>query len=400
MKKRKIIIALAAVFAISALFGATSFALTPEEATKEYFQANDEVKTNTNPISHSAFTAGNNVENNNPVDGILFSAGNNVNSNGKTEYAFIAGNNVNINGETAKDLFAAGKRGNVVNINAPVLRDVYAAASVLSVNQNVSQNAFLAGGEIKIADNVVVNGNLSIDAEKISFGDNVKVIGVLSYNKEARVSNLNAANYGQVSTYENIKIENQEPSPTSKILLAILKFVSLFIIFALIILVFPKASRRFTDITKEVSSTAKQLGIGACALIITPIAVFLLLFTIIGIPLALILLAVYLIIICISAGITGAYAGHLVITRIFNAKSNPYGEVALGLLLMNLVFLVPVIGAPFAFLSACFGFGAAIDFAFAKKNKKEKSKEEIEEKSKELQTKTKKQLKAKTEKKK
>ena len=365
MKKYKLLILLVSMLALAFCFTTTSFAATPEEQiVKEYFQADEDIKTSSDPVSHSLFSAGNNVENNNQVDGILFSAGNNLNSNGKTEYSFVAGNNVTLNGEVEKDLFAAG---NAINITAPVNRDLYAAGNAININSNLGRNAFIASSEINIADNVVISGNLCLNAEKITFGDNVKVTGLLSYNKDANVKNLNAANYGQTSAYENPEVKTQEASPITKVFTAVFKYLSALIVFCLLVLIFPKAASRFAKITSNPANVAKQLGIGACAFIVTPIATFLLLFTIIGIPLAVLILAFYCIALYLSVGLTGIYLGHLVLTKVFNAKPNAYGAIALGLLLINLIVLIPIVGGFVYLLAICLGLGMIADFVFTRK---------------------------------
>lgn len=368
MKKYKLLILLASVLAFTFCFTTASFATTPEEqVVQEYFQANKDIKTSTNPVTHSVFSAGNNVENNSQVDGILFSAGNNLNSNGKTEYSFIAGNNININGEIEKDLFVAG---NNINLNAVVNRDTYAAASTININGNLNRNVFIGGGEVRIADNVTIGGDLYLDTEKIILGDNVIITGLLSYNKDAKIKNLNAANYGQVSTYTNPEIETHKPSPLTKIFTTVFKYFSALLIFCLIALVFPKSANRFAEITSSPASVAKQLGVGACALIITPIAFFLLLFTIIGVPLAILVLVYYCIALYLSVGLAGIYLGHIVITKVFNSKPNAYGAIILGLLLINLISLIPIVGGFIYFLAICLGLGILIDFIFARKAKK------------------------------
>ena len=393
MKKNKLtLLALAIIATLSLSLGISVFAApAPEQAMQEYFQANDELKTDQN-INHSTFSAGNNVENNGQVNGILFSAGNNLRTNGSAEYAFLAGNNIDINANIEKDLFVAG---NIININAPVNRDLYAFGSTVNLNSNVAQNAFVAGSKIQIADNVIINGNLSIDAESIALGENVKVTGLLSYNKEAVTKNLNSANYGSVSTYENPKIEKETPSPQSKLLLAIFKFISALIIFCLAILLLPKLPRKFAEVTNSGNAIAKQLGIGACALILVPVAAFFLIFTIVGMPLALILLAIYFIALYLSSYISGIYLGHIVITKVFNQKPNAYGSILLGIALIIMLTLVPVIGGAIKLLAICLGLGIIIDLIFVRKTKKAPSKEEIEEKSKTIQLATKDKLKEK-----
>ena len=102
-----------------------------------------------------------------------------------------------------------------------------------------------------------------------------------------------------------------------------------------------------------------SLGLGFALLFLTPIAVLILLLTVIGIPLAVFALFVYSIYIYISKIFVAYFVGEKVLN--FNDKKKvSAAALFVGLLIYYALTFVPVLGWFVSFLSTLFGIGALV----------------------------------------
>ena len=97
-------------------------------------------------------------------------------------------------------------------------------------------------------------------------------------------------------------------------------------------------------------------------LIATPIAAIIVMFTIIGIPLSLLALVIYVIAICLSQIPVGLLIGRLIIKQKGQLESRGamIGGLALGLFILLLLGLIPVIGWIVMLLTIIFGLGSIV----------------------------------------
>ena len=87
-----------------------------------------------------------------------------------------------------------------------------------------------------------------------------------------------------------------------------------------------------------------------------------LLLTIVGIPVSLIVLVIYIAMLYIAPVITAALIGD----KVFKKQSNRLVKITLGLIIIELLELIPVVGGIIKTLAVFFGFGLMMKVWFSK----------------------------------
>lgn len=365
--KHKIIIAVFA--AVLLCLGGASFSYAtkaPDPAkalNAQYFQADNIVKTQADKTAHSYFIAGNNVTLENQIDGILFAAGSNVDHSAKAEYSFMAGNAINFYGENSKDIFMAGNNISIKE-SAKLGRDLFAAGSTINIDAPIQGNAFLAAEQINLGKNAKINGNLEVSAEKINFADGSHINGALVYNDDASVLGLDKKNTAKyVATYasESKQVDKHLFKAFAQSLLGLgflIKTFGLILIFIVLGALTPRSFKTLGDLKFKDFVISGLKGI--CGIILIPILVILLICSLIGIPLSVILLTLYIFTLFISSSLTAIWAIRTISTKLFKLKPNYYAEAIIGIFIMQVLILLPYVGATISVIAVCCGFGLAM----------------------------------------
>lgn len=101
------------------------------------------------------------------------------------------------------------------------------------------------------------------------------------------------------------------------------------------------------------------MGLGLLFLIVAPITTFILLITIIGIPLAMALLFTYFFFIYLAKIFISLVLGEKLLGY-FNKEYNPYLVLLIGLFLYLILTSIPVVGWLITFVSVLIGMGAIL----------------------------------------
>lgn len=311
----------------------------------------------------SKFKAGLNVNSENDVDGIKAVAGNNVNISGDSEYGVFAGNTLNINGNIEKELFVAG---NEINFNGEVGRDSYIAGNIINITGTLNRNAYMAGTNIVLSD-VTINGNIRLVATEIEIKDNVIINGNIKYNDNANVIGLSKLNSENITTY-HIDTEEEETTFVDKLSDFLFYIISLSIIGFVINAVFPKI---YLGLNKklEMKSVFNRFAVGLGILIIVPIVSIMAMLTGIGVPISLIVLALYVILCYIGKLTILSIIGNNIYTICLKKKDNSYTSIMIGVVLYYLLTLIPYIGGIISFIALAIGLGYSKELIFKSKNK-------------------------------
>lgn len=290
--------------------------------------------------------------------GLLLVAGNTLNLSTTGEYSFVAGNVINFAGATLRDLYIAG---NMVTLeqNAEIGRDVFAAGSVLTIKSNLAGNLAATADRV-VLKGVHITGNVDLSASEIVLESGATIDGTLTYNDNAVVNGLNSngVKVGQVETYHVEEISDNAML-WGEIYGKILSIAGLFLAMAVVLALCPKVHQTISA-HATAAGFGKNLVFGLCALIGIPVVVFAALCTIVAAPLALALLAIYIIMIYLSQGFAGLWLGHILVEKVFKAKGNAYLEALLGIAVLGLLALVPYVGVITGLLGLLFGLGAII----------------------------------------
>jgi len=340
------------------------------------------------------------------------------------EAAFISGSFLTINADINGDLYCAGRdiviNGNIkgdiaclsqsLTINGSVDGDVRVAGQTVIINGQVTRNLTAISQTLNLGSNSQIKGDIFFGVQTVELngimgrdlagaGETITITGSLLRNATVTSNNLSIVESGKVGgnldyymettgnanlDKKNIKgnlvrhdIQTQDKDEMKKDMARVsregmvYKTIYGIISFALLGLVLVYFDRKNTErrIASIVNKPFITGLIGFAVLITAPAAFIIVMITLIGVPLAMVALFVYIIAMIIASLYPSAIYGKLVLEKIFQKKnSNLYGQILLGVILLGLVSCIPIIGWMIAFASLCLGLGAFLVSLAPEKN--------------------------------
>jgi hypothetical protein len=311
--------------------------------------------------------------------------------------AFLVGGRVAVASEVRGDLVATGGE---VSIGGAVADDLYAAGGSVQVDAIVSGNARVAGGEVLVGPATVVAGALSLTGGRVEFdgnthgylrasGGTVRLNGEVHGDAKVRAEELvigpdtriggkliyhgpvapevpeGATIAGGVEFHERgarryLEDHKEQIRETAHGVGSLLWFAGVFIAAALFVMLFPRYAREAAAAIGR--APLRSIGLGLAILVCVPFVGVVLLITIIGIPLALLLVPLYLLVLFLG-WVTAAL---FVAQRGFDAlrpgrpltTGSQLFALFLGLLALWLLRQIPLFGGLIGFLALIAGVGA------------------------------------------
>jgi len=349
------------------------------------------------PLASGALVtkSGQSISVNETVDGNFFAAGNMVTIAGTVNGdVFAVGNNITISGTVNGDVFAAGSS---IDISGNVNGNVRVVGSTISVRGTVERNLMAAGANLLISPTATigrhltfsgaslvldapVGGQIDAQAENISLNSSVGGDAAFELGGKGKLTLLSKASLEKDLFYRSLKEAEFKDGAqvfgettytpwvkavkkakvagifaTSFLIGKLINLVSLFILGLIMILLVPKPMKQFNEFAKK--NFWACLGLGLVFLIITPVIAVILMFTIIGIPLAFITLAVYGIALYFTKALAALAFGKL-ITDWLKWKIHLWVSLLVGLVVLSLIMLVPIIGWLVGFVIFLWALGA------------------------------------------
>ncbi len=328
----------------------------------DYFNAGDNV-TVLGTINGDAYVAGGNVTFNGIVNGDIIAAGGTITVNGSAQNVRVAGGNITVNGKIEKNLTVFGGNitlgnnasllgsivaaGGSINLAAPVGRGATILGGNVIVGNLINGNTYAAVGQLTLQPQAMINGNLVyVSDQPAQLLSGSKVSGKLTHTlpqkpKENSVSKLNAI-YGIGIAALTIKL---------------IGMISLLIIGWIIIGLAPHYVKKVAD--GIVEKPWQTFATGLVAMILAPVIFFILLATVVGIPLAFIFAALF----CITVFISKLFVMFLIGEKLA-ATINPKMPLGLaffiGVVIYGVVAIIPVFGWLADILAIFFGLGSLL----------------------------------------
>ncbi len=319
---------------------------------------------------------------------------------------YVAGGSVHVDAEVKGDVVAAGGRvkigklikgdviaaGGSVIVKGRVLDDVRAVGGEIILESEIEGDAIVAGGNVNISPETVIKGrawlagkyvevsgsigkelkagaetviisgqilgDVSLAARNIEILPTARIQGDLTYRspQEAMIS-PEASITGNV-TY--IETKMRPPTPAGKTFVRVLFFLSLTVTGIVLFLLFPNFT--VSSATTIRSDPWKSLGLGLALLVTTPFVVFIFMSTVIGIPLALVLFALYFISLLVGFLAASFFLGDMEIRLLYRGPELSRGlrvlSLILALIVLWLIQYIPIVGGFILFLVLLFGLGA------------------------------------------
>jgi len=306
--------------------------------------------------------------------------------------ALLAGGEVDFDGTVGGDAVVAGGR---VRIDGTIRDDLYASGGEVRIGARIDGSARVAGGEVEFDESSNVAGGLTVGGGEVSLngsvgryaqvgGGRVRINGTVAGDVDVAAGELRVGPDAVIEgtlTYRGREaprvasgaqirggVKHIPRGPDERGLRALFGFASLvwligwIIIGVLLIALAPAAVSRVAE-TLRTRPWAALLS-GLAVLIAAPIVMVILTITLIGIPLALLLLFAYLALIGIGYLASIATLADVALMRRRAAAAPSRGmrivAFAVAAIVIYLLMAIPVIGGLLWFLLVTFGMGAIV----------------------------------------
>jgi len=317
-------------------------------------------------ISGDLIAVGQTINVNGRVDGDILAAAQNLTVNGEVGGNIrVLGNSLNLNGPVARNVDALGASV-VLGDRAKVGWDLSLAAGAAEIRGEIDGSLVGASGRVIITGTVDKNVDLKMGGKKLSqdltVASGAKIGGDLIYTaqKEAQIADRSAIG-GQVQ-------QKLPAAPAGGWFLAWLwkKLVAIFsalVVGLILVFLLKKITPKILDIIA--TGPGRSLLLGLLVMFVLPPIAFLLILTIIGLPLALIIMAWWLVATYVARVIAAILLGRLILRGIFKRENpNLFWSLVLGAIILWLLSALPYIGWLILVVSIWFGLGGLVNFGY------------------------------------
>ncbi|HEY8992938.1 MAG TPA: hypothetical protein VIM37_03775 [Candidatus Microsaccharimonas sp.] len=323
------------------------------------------------------------------VDGAAFVGGPSVDVAGKINGdLYCAGQNVTISGEVDGDVICAAQ---TITVSGLVTGDVRLAGQTISISGDVQGSATVAGqtvtleGQGKIGRDAVllgqsisVNGaiardititsnnavidsavgrNINAQIENLTLGKNAVIGGAIDYTSPTLLTKDASAQVSGKITYTKQEAPKQDDAYSYSVSGALLSTLMLIVSALLLVFIFPRQLHRTTNASaNSVKRTMYALLTGFVASIVVPVAIVILLITVVGIPFAFLILLAWIIISMLSIGFAAYYVGRIV----WRTQKNAILIMLIGVLILAIALLIPILDFFVWILVFWYGSGAIL----------------------------------------
>ena len=308
-------------------------------------------------INGDVWAAGRTITINGSITGSVVLIGQTVTINGEIAHAArIAGNELTVNGSVNGDLLAFGAMLNIGEA-ARIGGDLVMGAQSVRVSGSVGENIKGGAGELRLAG--AVGGDIDLELDTLTIASSAEIDGNLTYLSENEASIESGAAI-QGSTSHNIPEAKEKPGIAGKIVNKVLAFIMAFIIGIVIIAITPRKLIAMADAIRH--RPLPSLGWGAILLFAVPVAAIIVCFTVIGLPIGLISLALWGIALYLSQIPAALFLGRLIIrpATATGSRGLQIGAFAAGLVIIVILRNIPYLGFIVGLAVFLFGLGSII----------------------------------------
>ena len=380
MTKTRLAIIFFLVFLLILPFGAKAFSVKTGDSV---YISEDET------IEGNLYSAATNITVDGTVKGDVICAGQSININGKVEGDVIcAGQSINAKGEIGGNVRVVG---NSINLGGKIARNVnvFGASIILDKNAEVGWSLFFAGATMEArgkigqdlygtSPKITITGEIGRDvrvrikdkiraekkgpsyedkSELLTISNNAKIGGNLTYtgSNEANISD-------KASIAGEVKHNLPKVEKAGKFVFIGWFWGRLYSIFAALVVGLVLISlwrKQVIELTnKMLEKVGVSIGWGAVVMFLAPIIAILLIFTIIGLPLALILLGVWIIALFIAKILASIMVGRVVLEKFWEKKKDSLiWAMIVGIVICWFIFSVPFVGWILGLVALWWGLG-------------------------------------------
>ena len=322
--------------------------------------------------------------------GTVWVGGRNVEVASTSADAVAAGESVNMVGEVLDNFLGAGRLvqlsgpvggdaflfGETVELRDDVAGDVYTAAETVRVPADVSIGGNLYfGGALLDLDGTVegdlvgssaelridgtVLGDVRVNAGTLAVGPGATIGGDLVYESQDPSNAIEGAVSGDVTwTASENAVEIDTGSDAGGwVAWRLFLFFGAMIAGIGMLLLFPSVLKRPTGILEN--EWPVSLGVGFAVLIGVPVLALFLMVFVLPIPLSALALAIWLPATYIARLVVAYAVGKVVLERRKEDKvAKPLGALAVGMVILHVIYAIPYLGGLLMMIATVFGLGA------------------------------------------
>jgi cytoskeletal protein CcmA (bactofilin family) len=333
----------------------TTAVVAPGETVNDDLFATGQTVTVAGRVTGDVFATGQTVVITGTVDGDLIAAAQQVVVDGMVNgNVRAAGAVVTVNGRVGHSVTGLAQQVNVSS-SGSVDGSLVAAGETVSAFGPVGRGITAGGGTLQLGG--PVGGKVLAWANTLSLGPTTRIAGDLEYRSENQAEIPSGTVAGRVQ-YDPIERQPRQ----APLLNGLFDFGGLVwlagsaILGGLVIVLAPRASARAVELGRQ--QPLPTFGLGLLALCVVPVAILLIAVTLVGIPLALAVGALYWLGLMLAWPAMGLLVGTELARRVRRGAPMPVlGALLVGLIVLHLVTHLPILGGLVAFLGLAFGLG-------------------------------------------
>jgi len=334
-------------------------------------------------VNGDVIAFGNRIVINGPVNGNFNAGANYITIKSKIKDSVrAAASTLDINSDVGGDVLIAASQVNIMP-GGSVGRDLLTAVGTAYIDGPVGKD--IRGSAGKLFINNSVGGNVHVESRNVTLEQAASISGNLTYKSANTVEQAQGAKVG--GQIQQIVPPPPQPSPSGEqagkvlgwaasavvifivimlLIVALFKYIAALLTGIIVILIAGKYIPGLVETLK--SKPWPCLGYGALFLFFVPVAIFIAFVIVIGIPLGLAGLALYILAVYLSQLFIGLFIGKWMLRQRADNISigAQIGALALGLLVVFIVSAIPLIGCLSDLAIILFGLGAICLFIKSK----------------------------------
>ena len=297
--------------------------------------------------------------------------------------AILAGGDVDFSGSAGGDYLGVGGKQ---TIGGRIHGSVRAAGGRIYLRGTVERNATIAGGDIDLDSAAAVAGNVylvggtiwvkgALQGGLLAAGGNVTLDGPVGRDVEISAGSLHLGPRAQIAGSLRYRVprERVQIDPAARVSgtitalpvrrgpsgFRVLLTLGFLVAGAVAVALLPRFAGEASDILGSSPGRSALFGIGW--LILVPIAACIALITIIGMPLALLTVAIYVALLYLGRVAVAIWLGRLILgARARTGRQGVLVNFLVGGLLLILIGIVPFVGGFITLIAAVLGLGALL----------------------------------------
>ena len=291
------------------------------------------------------------------VDGDLFAAGNTVDLRGPIgDSTRIVGRRINVDTAIDGDLVAAAAEI-VVTDEARIAGGIVAAGGRVEIDGTVENGARVAAGEIVIRG--TVRGDANVIADRLDLAPGARIDGDLDYQTRMPLSPQAAALVEGAVRYREPPTDEADAGGTPWGFVFWFWRTAAALLTGIVVVALSQRS-----VQRQVASFAEETTLSALlgfsAFLLVPVAAGIAMATLVGLPIGIGVLLLFGLALYTAKLPIAVWVGDRLLGLAGRPGASPYAALALGVLLLYLLFAIPYVGWLFWLAATWLGLGAMV----------------------------------------